>query len=224
MTEDFQSQDAQVAPEVRVFTESEVQERLNDVAAKTRAEERAKREAINNELLQLRSKTASAEPTNTGLREEDVARIVDRQVQERAIQAKVQSEAQDFVAKLEAAKDKYPDMKEKLEELDIMNMPAEIWQNANRLDNTADVIYALGKLSDEDPTQYAKVLLTVRETPTKVGKALRLIADSVKQNENAKNIKTPGAPLSQSKPSISGTGDGSMSVQDWQRYWYKKGR
>ena len=91
--------------------------------------------------------------------------------------------AQQFLGKLTAAKDKYPDFEETIANLEVHKFP-EVVQLANNYDNTADIMYELGK----NPSK-AVILKQLAQLNPKMGALRKYSAYRIplKQNQAAKH-------------------------------------
>ena len=129
----------------------------------------------------------------------------------------------DFYTRVGQGAAKYPDFKEVITPLLMSGkqVPPEIVLLANSVDNTADVIYDLAK----NPQKIGNFLQLARDPSTQhlAAEAIQGLSKSIKQNELAQNTKNAPEPLSQLKPSYTGTDNGSYSVSDFKKMpWMKR--
>jgi endonuclease/exonuclease/phosphatase (EEP) superfamily protein YafD len=176
----------------------------------------------------VNSNPVNQQPANTGivnqqpannLSEDKILAMIEEQAQQKANESMAQQTVNEFVQKMTAAKDKHPDFEETVTKLNLPSMPG-IVQLANLTDNTADVMYELGK----HPVKLANLKAVIRETPELAMEEFKKLSNSIKQNETAQNQQSQTAePLEQIKPSNTGTDNGSMSVGDFQKQPWLKG-
>jgi len=118
---------------------------------------------------------------------------------------------------------KYSDFESVVRELGITNLPLQTIRTLNDLDNTADVLYDLGK----NPSKYANVLTLSAVSPGLAKKELNKLSSSIRKNEDAiaQSAKTKvNEPLDQVRPSNAGTDNGeSKTVNDFQKEDYLRG-
>lgn len=157
------------------------------------------------------------------------AYVTPEQVRQIALETNAQTryEAQkqqlynDFSSKVLAAKESRPDFDQKVSSL-ITNMsvnPADLDRLVsivNAADNAADITYELA-------TNPHKIKDLLHENPYLAQAQLQHLSNSIKQNQKAESIPRVNPPLSQMQPSNIGTGNGSMSIddyaaQDWARF------
>ncbi len=159
------------------------------------------------------------QPTQGNYLTEDSARSFMAQELERQRQAAVGNQiANEFVSKLSAGKNKYPDFDEKvaplLQEFQAGRLlPLILMGNAT--DNTVDVMYDLAN----NQHKIGSLMATHREAPALAQSEMAKLSSSIKANEAAaaQAQQSAAAPLSQLKPSTSGADNGSMSVKDYKR-------
>ncbi len=220
MSAQTSTQAAQTAQE-KMLRQSEVNEITGHV--RKEAYEKGKRDAANEYQKTVSAPSVNANVTQSiggvnQLPDEQIRRLINEEAQKMSQMAVAQKIAQDFTQKLVTAKDKYEDFEQQVSELDLASMP-HIVDWANSLDNTADVIYHLAKY----PEKLASVTYLAKENPRKAAKLLHSLSDSIKQNETAKNQPSVAEPLSQVRPSTTGTDNGSMSVSDYRKQSWLRG-
>lgn len=142
------------------------------------------------------------------------------QYQKSEAQRQGQKTIDEIMTKLSTAKDKYPDFDEKVGPLFSEHL-GDIWVLANGVENTADVMYHLS----ENVEKISLIDGLIRRDPTGAlaRRSLAKMAESIKLNEQATNVKTPNAPLSQIKPSPVGTDNGSTTINDLRRQSWLRG-
>lgn len=121
--------------------------------------------------------------------------------------------ASEFFTKLNTGKGKYEDFDKVTGDLELHRMP-NVVQMANQVENTADVMYELGK----NPSKIANLQQLMGISPKLAMAEMKRLSDSIKQNDEAANFKSPKPPLSQMKPSNIGTDTGgALTVSDYRR-------
>ncbi len=202
--------------EIPIETESRVpdekiipQSVVDDVVkqAKYQAYEQGKK-AAKEELAQqpVNPPTQVSAPLTT----EEVRNLIVNHTEQQANELYAQQIAQQFLGKLTAAKDKYPDFEESLATLEVHKFP-EIVQLANNFDNTADIMYELAK----NPTKAVLLKQCAQFNPNLVTIEIQRLSDSIKQNQTAKQASSVQPPLSQIKPSLTKTDNGPITVRDY---------
>lgn len=148
---------------------------------------------------------------------DQIDRMIEDKIKERADQEYGHRIAQDFISKMNAAKDKYPDFEETVAQLNLPSTPHVIsWTNS--LDNTADVVYEMAK----NPSKFAQVLMLSHTSPELARQELSKLSNSIKKNIEASNAPQVNPPLSQLNPSTVGTDNGKMGVRDLRKQpWLK---
>lgn len=131
-----------------------------------------------------------------------------------------------FQSKLEAGKANYPDFDEVVNALPLASIPTIVGL-ASRVDNTADIMYDLGKnphkianlayLSQLDQNAHQQYGGRIKSNLAE--KAFYQLADSLKRNELAKQQKQANEPLSQIQPSPTGADNGKPSYKDLKRMY-----
>ena len=177
--------------------------------AKHHAYEQGKK-AAKEELAQLQTNTPAFTSTSNPLTTEDVQGMIASHTAQQANEWQAQQIAQQFLGKLSLAKDKYPDFEETLTNLEVHKFP-EVVQLANNFDNTADIMYELGK----NPSK-AVILKQLAQLNPKMGALeIQRLSDSIKQNQSAKQGPIAQPPLSQLTPSLTKTDNGPITVSDY---------
>lgn len=151
-----------------------------------------------------------ATQASTSLTTEDVQNLIASHTAQQANEWQAQQIAQQFLGKLTAAKDKYPDFEETLATLEVHKFP-EVVQLANNFDNTADIMYELAK----NPTKAVLLKQCAQLNPNLAAMEIQRLSDSIKQNETAKQAPSAQPPLSQLTPSITKTDNSPITVRDY---------
>lgn len=150
--------------------------------------------------------------TSVPLTTEDVHNIITSHTGQQANEWQAQQIAQQFLSKLMAAKDKYPDFEETLASLEVHKFP-EVVQLANNFDNTADIMYELAK----NPSKAVILKQCAQLNPNLATIELQCLSDSIKQNQTAKQGSIAQPPLSQLTRSVTKTDNGLNNVGDYRK-------
>lgn len=172
------------------------QQQVSDVVRRERerAYEKAKREAMD----EARQAGVSSGLTPEQIRQmaiEAASGAIREQKQKQAEADQLQQMNQvvgSFVNKIEASSERYPNLKEKLRELDFESF-APIVALATDLENTADIINHLV----DDPMKMSSLLTLLDRQPQMAAKAVYELSNSLKNNEAAlaKNLEKANAPF-----------------------------
>lgn len=148
------------------------------------------------------------------LSQADIQKMIDerapqalaKQVQE---QQRLQTN-QSFIQKIEAGKAAYPDFDKKVERL---NLPAleHLIPLLNSTDNPADVLYDIAN----NPKKIVDFTMLQNLNPQLAYEEMQKMSGSIKQNQAAASQTYPDEPLSQLKPSTTGTDNGSQTASDF---------
>lgn len=124
-----------------------------------------------------------------------------------------QKTVQNFYAKVQQGREKYADFDKVTGQIEFAAFPNVVQLLADHLDNSSDVMYELGKdLSKMEVLES----MAIRSPKAAILQAQRL-AESLKANEQASNVKMAREPLSQLRPSNTGMASGVMSVGDFRK-------
>lgn len=209
-------------PQEKLLKQSEVNEIVG--SAKREAYEKGKRESLaeyQKSQALVQQPNYNANQTIGGmsqLSDEKIRQLINEEAQTMTNMAVAQKIANEFTQKMMAAKDKYPDFEQVVGELNLVDMP-QIVNWANSLDNTADVMYELAKY----PEKLSSVTVLAYTNPRKATVLLQKLSDSIKQNESALKQPSASEPLSQIKPSTTGTDNGSRTVSDLRKQPWLRG-
>jgi hypothetical protein len=121
-----------------------------------------------------------------------------------------------FINKMEAGKQKYPDFETRVARLQIDKMP-ELIPLLNQTENAADVIYDLA--DENNPHKITNILSTLRDPRTSHFALMQMqaLSKSIKANEDAKKQPSVEEPLSQLSHSTMTMDNGSVTVRDRRR-------
>lgn len=124
-----------------------------------------------------------------------------------------QKTVQNFYAKVQQGREKYQDFDKVTGQIEFAAFPNVVQLLADHLDNSADVMYELGK----DLTKMEVLESMAMRSPKAAIMQAQRLAESLKANEQAANIKMPREPLGQLRPSNTGMDHGVMSVGDFRK-------
>lgn len=209
----------------RMLSQSQVNEIVG--SAKREAAERAveayKRQQGQSEREQ--PPQAQAPVSSRGISsEDDIKRVAGDEIKRHFTQ--IENEAQEranvdaanrivgmFRDKIVAGKDKFSDFDSVTSNVAMQRYPNVVQLLAEHVDNTADVLYHLAKNRDK---LYRLEALSEHSSGDAVYEMKRL-SDSIKSNDDSSQMKHANAPLSQQRPSNTGTESGSLSMSDLKR-------
>ena len=120
----------------------------------------------------------------------------------------------EFQGKLNDGYARYTDFEEVVGSLEL-DKCIPLVQLANSADNTADVLYELGK--DENAAKYATLAVLANTNPRKAAIQMKQFSESIKGNKSAAAAPKISPPLSQVKGSTVGTGSGKNTLADYKK-------
>lgn len=118
---------------------------------------------------------------------------------------------QNFHQKISTGKEKYQDFDKVTGDMQLARFPNVVQILAEHVDNAGDVLYELGK----DRLKLAQVEQLAAMSPEDAIIQAKRMSQSLKDNEAASKARVPNEPLSQLRPSNTGTDNGVMSVRDF---------
>lgn len=121
----------------------------------------------------------------------------------------------EFFNKLSTGKDKYQDFEKVVGDVDYGRFPNVVQLLNNYTDNLHDVMYDLGK----DRSKLATLEQLCQISPRDAIVQAQRLSQSIRDNEGATKIRSPHEPLSQMRPSNTGTDNGAMSVKDYRKIY-----
>lgn len=232
MTTDTNEQEVQIpqesnemgqeAPKEKLVTQSDVDKAVKE--AKIKGYNKGHREALEVQVASVPPSVPSpAAPidNNAPLSADGIRQLISeeghRQQQEMLMQQQANQVAQQFMSKMSDGPSKYEDFESVIEPLNVATMP-HVVQLANDVDNTADVMYELGK----NPHKLASILTLLQTSPHLAASEMNKLAGSIKKNESAAQQTQAPTPLSQVSASPTATDSGTMTLrdlksQDWLR-------
>ena len=212
----------------RLFSQSEI----NDIVrrAKTDAVESYKRKAAdrpeyassqNGSYIPQTNQTTSQQqymsPDDVRkMAAEESLRLRDEWVKGAQIEAQ-QQDAQrivhEFFNKLSSGKEKYSDFDDVVGSIEYRHFPNVVQLVNSYVDNPQDVMYELGK----DRGKLALLEQLTNMSPNDAIYQARRLSQSIKDNEASGKTRLANEPLSQMRPSNTGTGSGALSVSDYRK-------
>jgi hypothetical protein len=200
----------------RYFTQAEV----NEIAGTSRKEgaERARREAL------VGAQNNNYE--NNYITREEVERIVAQKneqatqaAQDAARQAVANKVAHEFVTKVSAATEKYPDIIKTIDRLDLTENPMLV-DYINAVDNTADVINELAK----HDTLYEGILSRLDKNPKGAMQRIQELSKQLKERDAPnRNSSSNKVPLSQINPSNAGINSEDNTLESFKKASWLRG-
>lgn len=202
-------------PAERVFKQSE----LNEIVG------RAKHEAVESYKRQNAQQApqtyANTPQNNKALSEDDVKRLTgeelnrqreewERQSLERQHADAAQRIVTAYKDKIAAGRDKYQDFEAVTNTVDMRNYPNVVQLLAEQVDNASDILYDLAR----NRYKLNNLESLCERTPQDAIYEIRRLSDSIKANEQSSQMKTSKSPLSQQRPSNTGTDSGALSMRD----------
>ena len=199
--------------------------------ADAKAYERGKREALMQLQQEQTQQQVPAQPSSIGgiqqmspaeiekLIAERTPQVLQEHIQQHVQQLQNKQLVDSFVAKMQAAEQKYPGLEKQLSELDYDSMTPLI-KLANNMDNTGDIMKELV----DNPSKMGNMLTLMYTQPRMAERAMADLSNSIKQNEAAVAEEAQARdPMSQLKPSSSaGMESGTMSVNDFRKMFSKR--
>lgn len=120
---------------------------------------------------------------------------------------------QNFFSKTSKGREKYQDFDQVTGDVDLGRFPNVVQLLGEYIDNSDDVFYELGK----DRIKLANLEMLAERSPNDAISHAKRLSQSIKDNYQAANVKYPNQPLSQLKPSTTGTDSGALSVSDYRK-------
>jgi hypothetical protein len=203
----------------RLFKQSE----LNEIVG------RAKHEAV--ESFKRQNTPQQSAPnyqqpmtSQRALSEDDVKRLTTEELgrqreewERQTLEKKHADEAQRIVGaykdKIAAGRDKYQDFEAVTSNVDMRYYPNVVQLLAEHVDNSADILYDLAK----NRTKLGNLEFMCGHNPQDAIYEVKRLAESIKANESSSQIRSSNAPLSQQRPSNTGTDSGALSMTDLKR-------
>lgn len=130
-------------------------------------------------------------------------------------QARGQEFANNFIARVKASEERFPNLVERLARLNIAGPAAfPILPLIDRLENATDVLNECAN----NPHKLQELINNYRDLSPQIAEEnLHKLANSLKRNETAKKTQFPNDPLSSITPSLTGIDDGVRTISDKRR-------
>lgn len=212
-----------------VETAQQTQERLFKQAELNEIVGRAKHDAVESfkrqqaqQQQQYTPQQSSQAPSSKSLSEDDVKRLTGeelnrhrdewtREAQERANAEAAQRIVTSYKEKISAGKEKYEDFEAVTNNVDMRFYPNVVQLLAEYVDNSHDVLYDLAK----NRTKLHSLESACQHNPQDAIYEIKRLSDSIKANEQHSQMSNSRAPLSQQRPSNTGTDSGNtLSMRD----------
>lgn len=147
---------------------------------------------------------------------EETQRLRDSWVQEARTNyetQQAQKTVENFFTKVNPGREKYQDFDKVTGNIPLAKFPNVVQILGEHIDNAQDVFYSLGN----DPSRLLQLeALAEKDMNYALHQAQRL-SQSLKDNDKASTAKVPNPPLSQMRPSQTGTDNGVLSFGDLRR-------
>lgn len=211
------------APVERTFKQSEVNDLIGRVKHETEQKVLRRQQEQSSQYQAQRQEESYQRPNNSyAVNEESIRKMAAEEAQRlrdnwladaqsRSEQEYAQKTVANFWDKVSQGKAKYDDFDKVTGDIEFARFPNVVQLLAEHLDNSGDVLYELGKNRLKMAQLEQLSMLSPRDA---IVEAKRL-SDSIKNNEDAVRMKQPNAPLSQQRPSLTGTDAGNtLSMRD----------
>lgn len=201
----------------RLFKQSE----LNEIVGRVRQEaaETERRKLQSQQIPQPQAQTQ----TTRSLSEDDVRKLTAQELerqrdawmketQERADAQTAERIVAAYKEKIAPGKEKYQDFEAVTGNLDMRYYPNVVQLLADHVDNSHDVLYDLA----QHRTKLSQIEQLCGHNPQDAIYEIKRLSDSIKANESSQNSKHVKPPLTQQRPSNTGTDSGAtLSVRDY---------
>jgi len=124
-----------------------------------------------------------------------------------------QKTVQNFWNKVLTGREKYQDFDKVIGNVNLSQYPGVVQLLSDVVDNSGDMLYHLAG-EEAKMAELQRLAEDPRFQHIAISQAQRL-SQSLKDNEAAGKVKHPNEPLSQLRPSNTGTDSGAMSVRDY---------
>lgn len=223
-------QDPVVAPAEKLVPQSEV----NDIVHKRTAAaiEKTRRETTEEVKRQYESQLTQSKSSSMGGMtqpgSEEIQRMIEESTQktlskvieenrQQYLHDEYKKDVDNFLSKIDASKDRYPDLKDKIAELGLPTV-ASVVSIVNSFDNTADIMNDLA----ENPLKLIQIQALYKANPTLALKEMNKMSESIKKNQNALSMDSVDKPLRRITPSNSGMDNGSSTISNLRKNkWLK---
>lgn len=144
---------------------------------------------------------------------EEAQRLRDQWIkdeQSKTENANAQRTVQNFWNKIAPGREKYSDFDQVVDNINLKAFPNVVHLLGDFVDNSGDVLYELGK----DRIKLAQLENLAMMSPQDAVIQAQRLSESLRANDAAKNVKMPNEPLSQLRPTNTGTDSGVMTWGD----------
>ena len=122
---------------------------------------------------------------------------------------------QNFWSKIAPGKEKYQDFDAVTGDIEYARFPNVVQLLAEYADNAHDLLYHMGN----DRLKMSQLEQLAYMSPKDAVRQVQRMSQSLKDNETASKTRIPNEPLSQMRPSNTGTDNGVMGVKDYRAKW-----
>lgn len=218
----------QAEPALQATEKMVPQSQVNEIvgSAKRDAAERAVEAYKRQQAQEVSSQQQQQQPASQrNISDDDLKRMTDdrikshfsqleEQAQERANVEAANRIVRMFGEKIVSGKGKYEDFDTVASSVRMENYPGVVQLLAEHVDNSADILYHLAK----NRSKLYEFEKFYSDHPEDAVYEIKRLSDSIKANEAGSQTKNANAPLSQQRPSNTGTDSGSsLSMTDLKR-------
>jgi hypothetical protein len=212
-------QDERMLPQSKVneLIGQRVKEASEKAAARAVEEYRKQAEAQQSQTYNNTQRYFSEEDIERKANEVLTKRIseFERQTQENNQMAEANRIVDAYKQKIAAGASKYQDFGEVTGAVDMRDFPNFVALLADHADNAADILYDLSKR----PSKMDEIERLCERSPKYAISEMKRLSESIKANEAANQQKQSRAPLTQQRPSNTGTDSGPLSIADYKRMY-----
>jgi len=185
----------------------------------------AKIDAIESYKRQQAQDQSYREPVaRSSITDDDVKRVagdeikqhfskIQREAEERHNATEAQRIVNQFKDKVTAGRDKFADFDQVTGNVAMQHYPNVVQLLAEHTDNTAEVLYHLA----QNRTKLVALESACAHYAPDAIHEVKKLADSIKANDQAAQVRNANSPLSQTRPSTTGTDSGALSFADLKR-------
>lgn len=196
----------------KLLKQSEVNELLGK--AKHAYYEKGKRDALEDRQV-MQQPQGSSMGGMPQLTEEQVKQMIADEAQRQTQVTAAHQMLNNFAQQMGAGKGKYSDFDETVANLGDLKNISHVVHMATETGMAADVMYELGR----NPGKVASLTTLAYINPHLAKVEMKKLADSIKTNEQAKDVPSAKEPLSQIKPSTVSADSGSKTVRDLRKQY-----
>lgn len=194
--------------------------------ASEKAAARAVEDYVRNQQQQQQQQQAQQayQSQHKNVSDDDIARVAgdvlsrqkaewEKETQQKAYAEAAERIVQSYNNKIAPGREKYQDFDNVTANLDMGKYPNVVQLLADYVDNSADVLYELAR----NRTKLKLIENLGEDDAQSAIYEMKRLSESIKANESSNQVKTPNAPLSQQRPSNTGTDSGVLSMADLKR-------